>query len=55
MFLVSVAILNLAVQIYFPPAPRQTVELKVIDKPTESKREVKPEKPKKAVKSKKKR
>ena len=48
MFLVSVAILNLAIQIYFPPTPEQTVELKVVEEPT---REI--EKPKKTPRKKK--
>ena len=30
MFLVAVSILNIAVQIYFPMQPKQTVELKVM-------------------------
>lgn len=60
MFLVSVAILNLAIQIYFPQSPEQTVELKVLDEPVEAPKEnIKPikrvEKVKKPVKSKKKR
>lgn len=43
MFLVAVSILNVAVQIYFPPQPQGTVELKVV--------KVRPEKiPKKTVK-----
>ncbi len=33
MFLISVSILNLAVQIYFPPVPEQTVELRVVEEP----------------------
>ena len=60
MFLVSVAILNLAIQIYFPQSPEQTVELKVLDEPSEApKEDIKPikkvEKVKKPVKGKKKR
>lgn len=53
MFLISVAILNLAIQIYFPPAPEQTVELKVVEEPTKVPEKV--EKPKKMTKKKKKR
>jgi uncharacterized protein (DUF58 family) len=49
MFLVSVAILNLAVQIYFPPSPQQEVELKVVEEPVEVK-----EAPKKELKVRKK-
>ena len=30
MFLVAISILNIAVQIYFPMQPKETVELKVI-------------------------
>jgi len=33
MFFVSVSILNLAIQIYFPPSPEQPVELKVVEEP----------------------
>jgi hypothetical protein len=46
MVLVSVAIFNLAVQIYFPPQPEQTVELKV----EEPKTTPRPEKAKKSRK-----
>jgi len=53
MFLISVAILNLAVQIYFPPASEQTVELKVVEEPTKMPEKV--EKPKKMPKKRKKR
>lgn len=48
MFLVSVSILNLAIQIYFPPLPEQSVELKVVEEP--EKVPVKVKKPKKSVK-----
>jgi uncharacterized protein (DUF58 family) len=53
MFLISVAILNLAIQIYFPPTPEQTVELKVVEEPP--KLSVRVEKPKKRSKKRKKR
>ena len=49
MFLISVAILNLAVQIYFPPSSQQEVELKVVEEPVEVK-----EAPKKELKVRKK-
>ena len=52
MLIISVSILNLAVQIYFPPSPQQEVELQVVEEPKE---EVKApvevvKKPKKVVK-----
>jgi uncharacterized membrane protein len=53
MFLISVAILNLAIQIYFPPSAEQTVELKVVEEPP--KMPVNVEKPKKMPRKKKKR
>ena len=56
MFFVSVAILNIAVQIYFPPVPEQNVELKVVEEPTTQeikKVPVKTEKPKKIAKKRK--
>jgi len=52
MFLISVAILNLAVQIYFPPTPEQTVELKVVEEPVKMPERV--EKPKKKPRKRKK-
>lgn len=58
MFFISVAILNLAVQIYFPPIPEEHVELKVVEEPkTQEIRKipVKIEKPKKITKVKKRR
>jgi len=54
MFLVSIAILNLAIQIYFPPLPREEVELKVVEEPVK-KVPVKIEKPVKRASKKKKR
>jgi NADH:ubiquinone oxidoreductase subunit K len=48
MFLVAVAILNVAVQIYFPQQPQGTVELKVVKVKTA-------EKPKKRVRKSRKR
>ena len=53
MFLVSAAILNLAVQIYFPPVPEQTVELKVVEEPVKAPLNI--EKPRKMAKRKRKR
>ena len=52
MFLVSSAILNLAIQIYFPPSPDQTVELKVVEEPVKASENV--EKTRKMVKKKRK-
>ena len=54
MFLVSVSILVLAVQIYFPPTVEQPVELKVLEEPKIQKIPVKIEKPKTARKKKRK-
>jgi hypothetical protein len=33
MLIISVSILNLAVQIYFPPSAKQEVELQVVEEP----------------------
>jgi uncharacterized membrane protein len=57
MFLVSVAILNLAVQIYFPPIQEQSVELKVVEEPKQEVKKipVKVEKTRKITKVKKRR
>jgi hypothetical protein len=57
MFFISVAILNLAVQIYFPPDTEQPVELKVVEEPVAETKKipVKVEKPRKIAKVKKKR
>jgi hypothetical protein len=57
MFFISVAILNLAVQIYFPPGTEQPVELKVVEEPVAETKKipVKIEKPRKRVKTSKKR
>ena len=57
MFLISIAILNLAVQIYFPPSPQEEVELRVVEEPVAETKKVpiKIEKPKKVVKSRKRR
>jgi uncharacterized protein (DUF58 family) len=52
MFLVSAAILNLSIQIYFPPSPEQTVELKVVEEPVKASENV--EKSRKIVKKRKK-
>ncbi|MEM5778546.1 MAG: hypothetical protein QXD43_01655 [Candidatus Aenigmatarchaeota archaeon] len=49
MFLVSMSILNLAIQVYFPPSQEEPVELKVIEQPIE---QSKPLEVKKAKKSK---
>jgi uncharacterized membrane protein len=57
MFFISVAILNLAVQIYFPPITEEPVELKVVEEPVAETKKipVKVEKPRKIAKVKKKR
>ena len=58
MFLISVAILILAVQIYFPPIKEEAVELKVVEEPVIQEAKKIPEKsvkPRRVVKSKKKR
>jgi len=55
MFIISVSILNLAVQIYFPPSPQQEVELQVVEEPKEVKTSVNIEKPKKVTKARKRR
>lgn len=54
MFIISVSILSLAVQIYFPPSPQQEVELEVVEEPKEVvKIPVNVEKPKKVTKTRK--
>jgi hypothetical protein len=57
MFLVSVSILILAIQIYFPPTMEEPVELKIVEEPiAETKKvSVKVEKPRKIAKVKKRR
>jgi len=55
MFLVSVSILILAIQIYFPPTIEEPVELKIVEEPKAVKVPVKVEKPRKIAKVKKRR
>ncbi|MFH1229359.1 MAG: hypothetical protein V1678_02960 [Candidatus Aenigmatarchaeota archaeon] len=53
MFMISVSILMISVQVYFPPVPEQTVELKVVEEPTVPVYPVKIVKPRRANKSRK--
>jgi uncharacterized membrane protein YfcA len=55
MFLISVSILILAIQVYFPPTTEEPVELKIVEEPKTVKIPVKVEKPRKTTKVKKKR
>jgi hypothetical protein len=56
MFFVSMSILVLAVQIYFPPTSEEPVELRVVEEPVvETKAHMKIEKPTKRAKARKRR
>lgn len=53
MFLVSMSILNLAIQVYFPPSQEEPVELKVVEQPIQQPKTLEVKKAKKSKRKKK--